>query len=208
MKKIQARDPSVFREKHGLGQGPVIALLPGSRKQEILTMLPLMLSVVDAFKNYRFAVAAAPSQPDSLYRELCGNKEVAIVKGDTYGLLSVAEAALVTSGTATLETALLGIPQVVCYKGGTISYHIAKRLIKVKYISLVNLILDRPAVTELIQHQLNPGNLINELTAVCEGGNRRAALLSDYRLLGDQLKGEGASERTASEMLKILNETR
>ncbi|MBL7943423.1 MAG: lipid-A-disaccharide synthase, partial [Flavobacteriales bacterium] len=92
MKKIQARDPSVFREKHGLGQGPVIALLPGSRKQEILTMLPLMLSVVDAFKNYRFAVAAAPSQPDSLYRELCGNKEVAIVKGDTYGLLSVAEA--------------------------------------------------------------------------------------------------------------------
>jgi lipid-A-disaccharide synthase len=204
MKKIQSRDPSAFREKHGLGDGPVIALLPGSRKQEINTMLPLMLSVVDAFKNYRFAVAAAPSQPDELYRDLCGNKQVVIVKGDTYGLLNVAEAALVTSGTATLETALLGIPQVVCYKGGTISYHIARRLIKVKYISLVNLILDRPAVTELIQHQLNQGNLTTELRAVCEGGSRRSDVQLAYRELGEQLKGEGASDRTASEMLKIL----
>lgn len=202
--RIPVHSAAVLRAQHNLGTQPLIALLPGSRKQEIVTMLPIMLSVMDQFPAYRFVVAAAPSQPRSLYEGLIGTRNVPIIAGQTYTLLAASEAALVTSGTATLETGLLGIPQVVCYKGGTVSYLIARRLIRVKYISLVNLILDRPAVTELIQHRLTTANLSDALRAICQGGDTRTSVLAACRELAEKLQGTGASARTASEMLKII----
>ncbi len=174
---------------------PAIALLPGSRKQEIKTILPVMLSVIPLFPEYNFVVAKAPSQPDALYEELIGDLEVNSVKDNTYALLQKSFAALVTSGTATLETALFKVPQVVCYKGGTISYTIAKQLIKVKYISLVNLILDKPSVTELIQNDFNEERLIEELQLVLT--TKREAILKDYKKLIEILGISGASEKAA-----------
>jgi lipid-A-disaccharide synthase len=141
-----------FREEHRLGDKEIIAILPGSRKQEITKMLSVMLSVVDNFKEYQFVIAGAPSQELSFYKQFMNTSNVQFIDNKTYDLLSISTAALVTSGTATLETALFKVPQVVCYKGSVISYQIAKRIITLKFISLVNLILDREAVTELIQN--------------------------------------------------------
>ncbi len=186
------------------GGQPIIALLPGSRKQEIMVKLPVMLSVVSHFPNHHFIIAQAPSQPDSLYRELIGDhKNVDIVKGATYDVLRQAEAALVTSGTATLETALLGIPEVVCYKGNPISYQLAKKLIKVKFISLVNLIMDKEVVKELIQDELNEQQLVKELGAIIEGGNKRAQLLQQYKALWDLLGAKKASVAAATAIVKM-----
>src|SRR5215204_7320366 len=146
---------------------PIIAVLPGSRKQEVATKLPIMLSVVKDFPQYQFVVAKAPSLDDGFYEEVLKQYPGTLtVRNDTYRLLSQAAAALVTSGTATLETALFGVPQVVCYKGSTISYQIAKRLVKIKYISLVNLIMDKPIVKELIQDDLTIENLSGELNEI------------------------------------------
>ena len=144
----------MFIKKHSLSGLPIIAILPGSRKQEIETILPLMISVSDNFPEYQFIIAAAPSQPISFYNVLVGNKNLSIISDETYELLFHSEAALVTSGTATLETALLNIPEVVCYKGGMVSYLIARMLVKIKFISLVNLIMDKEVVKELIQNNL------------------------------------------------------
>ena len=130
---------------------PVIAILPGSRAQEIKVKLPIMLKMVKHFPDYCFVVAQASAQPDSLYNEIIGNEPVLLVKDQTYNLLKQASAGLITSGTATLETALFGVPQVVCYKGNPVSFWLATKLVNVKYISLVNLIMDKPVVTELIQ---------------------------------------------------------
>jgi lipid-A-disaccharide synthase len=190
------KDPSDWKRENGIDHRPVIALLPGSRRQEIATMLPLMLSVIPSFKNYQFVIAAAPSIPIEYYRQFTGEYPVIIIEDDTYSVLSVATAALVTSGTATLETALMDVPEVVCYKGNLISYHIARKLIKVKFISLVNLIMDREVVKELIQNELNKRNLIEELGKIAEGV-KRDSLLSDYRVLRQKLGGPGASERAA-----------
>ena len=152
-----------FREANGLDKRPIIALLPGSRKQEIAKMLKVMLTVVDDFHEYQFVIAGAPAIDYSFYEQFICNENVHFVSGKTYDLLSLSYAALVTSGTATLETALLNVPEVVCYKGNRISYEIAKRVIKLKYISLVNLIMDKPVVTELIQGDLTTENLKKEL---------------------------------------------
>ena len=133
-------DEDLFRQKHKLNDKPIIALLPGSRKQEINKMLSLMLSVVKSFSDYQFVIAGAPSQDPLFYSSFIENKNVFFVENATYDLLSVSHAALVTSGTATLETALFKVPEVVCYKTSWISYAIGKRLVKLKYISLVNLI--------------------------------------------------------------------
>ena len=147
----------------------IIALLPGSRKQEIKIKLPVMLEVSKAFPEYEFVVAKAPGQDDSFYEPfLAPYNNVSALGGKTYELLNNASAALVTSGTATLETALFGVPEVVCYKGNTISYQIAKRVIKVKYISLVNLIMNKPVVKELIQHEMTTENCIKELKDLLE----------------------------------------
>ncbi len=174
---------------------PVIALLPGSRKQEIKAMLPVMLEVIPQFPEYEFVIAQAPSQPDELYQEIMGEMKVTMVKNNTYALLQKATAALVTSGTATLETALFNVPQVVCYKANAISYTIAKQLVKIKYISLVNLILDRACVTELIQNEMNSRRLGEELKSILS--TRRDAILKDYVELKTALGSSGASARAA-----------
>ncbi|TNE82119.1 MAG: lipid-A-disaccharide synthase [Bacteroidetes bacterium] len=196
-----------FLAKHKLGEQPIIALLPGSRKQEIAIKLPLMLSIVKDFPNHQFVIAAAPGLDESYYEQFTSQyPQVHQVKGATYQLLMHSEAALVTSGTATLETALFGVPEVVCYKGSLISYWIARSLIKIKFISLVNLIMDREVVKELIQQELNHGNIKHELEAVLPGGTKRDKLEADYRELKEKLGGSGASEKTAKLLFDYLNQ--
>lgn len=187
----------IFKKENGLDERPIIALLPGSRKQEIAKMLSVMLSVVGSYHQYQFVIAGAPSQEYDFYKQFIKEENVHFVTGKTYDLLSHAHAALVTSGTATLETALFNVPEVVCYRGNWISYQIAKRVISLKYISLVNLIMDAPIVTELIQGELNTKNLKTELEKLLNP-EHRAQLLKDYKILREKLGNEGASERTAS----------
>ncbi|WP_298115971.1 lipid-A-disaccharide synthase [Flavobacterium sp.] len=189
-------DSESFRKENNLDDKPIIAILPGSRKQEISKMLTLMLSVVDDFSEYQFVIAGAPSQEFSFYETFLKGKNIKFISNKTYDLLSNAHAALVTSGTATLETALFKIPEVVCYKGGWISYQIAKRIITLKYISLVNLIMDEEVVTELIQNECNPKRIKVELTKILEE-NHRKHLLKKYDELEQKLGGIGASEKTA-----------
>ncbi|UKM66209.1 lipid-A-disaccharide synthase [Flavobacteriaceae bacterium GSB9] len=185
-----------FREEHQLGKKPIIALLPGSRKQEITKMLSVMLGMVDKYPDYQFVIAGAPSQDFSFYEEFIKSKNVKFIDNQTYDLLSISTAALVTSGTATLETALFKVPQVVCYKGSAISYHIAKRIITLKFISLVNLVMDREVVTELIQNDFNKKRLKAELDKILDTENRKKIFL-DYYQLEKILGGRGASEKTA-----------
>ena len=185
-----------FRRENNLDEKPIIALLPGSRKQEITKMLSVMLSVVEQFNQYQFVIAGAPSQEFSFYQTFLKNENVHFISNKTYDLLSIAHAALVTSGTATLETALFKVPEVVCYKGGWISYQIAKRIITLKYISLVNLIMDREVVKELIQDEFNTKNLKIELEKILDNENRKR-ILNDYKDLEKLLGGEGASAKTA-----------
>jgi len=187
----------IFKKENGLDERPIIALLPGSRKQEIAKMLSVMLSVVGSYHQYQFVIAGAPSQEYDFYKQFIKEENVHFVTGKTYDLLSHAHAALVTSGTATLETALFNVPEVVCYRGNWISYQIAKRVISLKYISLVNLIMDAPIVTELIQGELNTKNLKTELEKLLNP-EHRSQLLKDYKILREKLGNEGASERTAS----------
>jgi lipid-A-disaccharide synthase len=190
-----------FKAENNLNEKEIIALLPGSRKQEVEKMLEIMLSVRPYFKEYQFVIAGAPSLPREFYQSYVDDN-VHFVSNKTYDLLRCSKAALVTSGTATLETALLNIPEVVCYRGSKVSYAIAKRLVKnIKYISLVNLIMDREVVKELIQNDLNTKNLVEELKKLLEG-EKRAQLLKDYELLREKLGGKGASENAADVILK------
>lgn len=185
-----------FRAKRALSDKPIIALLPGSRKQEIRKMLEVMLSVVKDFEDYQFVIAGAPSQDYEFYSNFIKKENVSFVNNMTYDLLSLATAALVTSGTATLETALFKVPEVVCYKGSWLSYHIAKRVIKLQYISLVNLIMDQPVVTELIQDDFNSRRLRTELQKILQP-EKREELFMQYFELEKKLGGKGASEKTA-----------
>ncbi|MCL6267687.1 lipid-A-disaccharide synthase [Flagellimonas myxillae] len=186
-----------FRSQNGLdAEKPIIALLPGSRKQEIQKMLSVMLSVRSEFPDYQFVIAGAPSLPNDFYSPFLKEKQVGYVSNQTYPLLQYSHAALVTSGTATLETALFGIPQVVCYKGNWISYQIAKRIITLDYISLVNLIMDKEVVKELIQSDLTSKNLKLELGKIVEGPDRDR-ILQDYKTLRKKLGGKGASQLAA-----------
>jgi len=186
---------------------PVIALLPGSRRQEILKKLPIMLEASRFFPDCQFVVAQAPGQDSSFYTSLLAPyPNVSSVSNQTYALLMQARAACVTSGTATLETALFGIPEIVCYKGSTVSYQIARRLIKVKYISLVNLIMDKLVVKELIQDDLTPENLRRELDDLLHNDHRRSQLQEDYRALKELLsKGGHASANAAASILRFLH---
>ncbi len=196
-------DETTFRKENNLDEKPIIALLPGSRKQEINTKLKVMLSVVDSFPDYQFVIAGAPSQDYSFYEPFLANKSVHFVSNKTYDLLSVSHAALVTSGTATLETALLNVPEVVCYKGSWVSYQIAKRIITLKYISLVNLIMDKEVVKELIQNDLNTKNVKTELTKILSGDVRQK-MLENYSELKHKLGDGGASEKTAQLIVSRL----
>ena len=193
----------VFKRENGLDERPIIALLPGSRKQEIAKMLSVMLSVVGSYHQYQFVIAGAPSLGYDFYKQFIKEENVHFVSGKTYDLLSHAHAALVTSGTATLETALFRVPEVVCYRGNWISYQIAKRVISLKYISLVNLIMDAPVVTELIQGDLNTRNLKTELNKLLNP-DYREKLLNNYEALREKLGKEGASERTAQAIYTSL----
>lgn len=194
----EAVEEDSFRRTYHLdSQKPIITLLPGSRKQEIQKMLSVMLSVVASFPQYQFVIAGAPSLDRSFYDSFLINHNVGFISNKTYDLLSISYAALVTSGTATLETALFKVPQVVCYKGSWISYQIAKRLITLKYISLVNLIMDREVVTELIQNRLTSKNLNAELTKILNGLDRKEQL-DAYSELEKKLGGKGASEKVAA----------
>lgn len=196
-------NPNTFRETYHLSKKPIIALLPGSRKQEITKMLSVMLSVVKDYPEYQFVIAGAPSQSFEFYRPFIEKDNVAFISNKTYDLLSISHAALVTSGTATLETALFKVPQVVCYKANAISYQIAKRIITLKYISLVNLIMDREVVTELIQNDLNTNRLKKALTAILNK-DRRQNLFIDYYDLEKKLGGKGASQKTAKLIYESL----
>ncbi len=184
---------------------PVIALLPGSRRGEVTAMLPTMLEAATAFKHqYQIVIAGAPSLPSSFYHPFLKDyPHVKLVENQTYSLLRIAHAALVTSGTATLETALFNVPQIVCYKGSRISYEIAKRLIKVNYISLVNLILDKPVVKELIQHELTAKNLQQELEYILREG--REPMLHEYESLRRILGESGASSRAAETLASFMH---
>ena len=181
---------------------PIIAILPGSRKQEIATSLPIMMEVAKYFENYQFIIAGAPSISQDYYRSITQDSYMPVLSNQTHALLKECKAAIVTSGTATLEAAILKVPQVVCYKTSSISYLLGKLFVKVKYIALVNLICDKEVVKELIQNDFNADNLVNELNRILNKKNK-TQILSDYefmiRLLGD----EGASQRAAQAINSI-----
>ena len=196
--------PDDFRKKYQLDKRPIIALLPGSRKQEISKMLETMLSITDDFKEYQFIIAGAPSQDPEFYTPFIKKKNVHLVMNKTYDVLSLSTAAIVTSGTATLETALFKVPEVVCYKGSTISYEIAKRVVDLDYISLVNLIMNREVVTELIQRDFNSKRLKSELQNILEPTSRKT-IFEAYFELERKLGGAGASEKTAKLIYNSIN---
>lgn len=185
-----------FRENHQLGDQKIIALLPGSRKQEIERLLPVMLSITENYPDCVFAIAAAPTFTESYYRQFTGDKKVHLLFNNTYNLLHHAHAAIVASGTATLETALFKVPQVVVYKGGTISIAIARMLVKIKFISLVNLIVNKKIVTELIQEDCNTQKVDEELKIIVTGAGR-SEMLKNYDELLLLMGKPGASAKTA-----------
>lgn len=183
-----------------------IALLPGSRKQEIQKKLPVMLAAAKAFQDYQFIVAKAPGLEDDFYAAFWHDTQKNIsTTRDTYALLNIATAAIVTSGTATLETALFAVPEIVCYKGNSISYQIAKRLISIKYISLVNLIMNKPVVAELIQDEMNEKNIIENLTELLTNTKKLQYLTQDYNSLKEKLSAGGhASFNAATAILDLI----
>ncbi|CAN5139465.1 lipid-A-disaccharide synthase [soil metagenome] len=206
-KMQQAGEASVYKIASFPNKGVnIIALLPGSRQQEILKKLPVMLQVAADFPDYHFVVAKAPGLEDNFYHELLAPyKNVSSVVNKTYELLSVAKAALVTSGTATLETALFEVPEVVCYKGSAVSFQIAKWLVKIKYICLVNLIMDKEVVKELIQNEMTATNIKTELKKILSDTAKKQQLQQDYRALKALLsKGGNASANAAKSIYSFL----
>lgn len=203
--KKNVTNRQVFLRRNGLGEKrEIIALLPGSRRQEVKRMLGVMLKVIPHFPDYQFVIAGVPSVGKELYKSLIGRADVVMVEDQTQDLLRQASAALVTSGTATLETALLNVPEVVCYKASLISYHIAKRLIRVKYISLVNLVMDKRVIAELIQGDLTEKNLVANLQQLLTNSKVQSQLLDDYMELQSRLGSAGASEKAAKVIVDAL----
>jgi lipid-A-disaccharide synthase len=194
-------DENDFRTAHNLSKKSIIALLPGSRKQEIKKLLSVMIKMADKFTDYQFVIAGAPGQDYEFYRQFIDKDNVKFVNNKTYDLLSISYAAIVTSGTATLETALFKIPEIVCYKTSWISYQIGKRLVDLKFISLVNLIMEKEVVKELIQDDFNEINLERELHNILDGYHR-AVLFLDYYDLEQKLGGKGASQKVAEFIIK------
>ncbi len=204
--RASAPGRDVIAASLGLDTRPVIALLAGSRQQEVAQILPVMVSAAAGFPDYQFVVAGMDHLPADLYEGITGTCPVRVINGRTYDLLSVAEAALVTSGTATLEAALFDVPQVVCYRTSAVTYHLAKRFIRVRFLSLVNLIMDREVVRELIQNDLNNARLHRELQEILVTGYRHEIIRRDYSELRRILGGRGASARVAEDMFVNLRE--
>jgi len=194
-------DVQQFRENNHLDDREIVALLPGSRKQEINAILPQMMQMVKRFPQYRFVVSTVSWLPKELYDKYLQSYDIVRVCDQTYALLANAKAAVVASGTATLETAMIGTPQVVCYAGSELSYLIAKHLISgINYISLPNLIMDRPVVTELIQHDYNTERLEKELRLITEDVENIAAMKAQYKELYTKL-GDGSASQNAAEVV-------
>jgi len=197
-------DRETLMNSLGLGEKPVIALLAGSRLQEVKKILPEMVSVANSLPDYQFVVAGMEHVPDNIYRDIIGSMPVTVIYGKTYDLLAVAEAALVTSGTATLEAALFDVPQIVCYKTSALTYRLGKMLVKVRFLSLVNLIMDREVVRELIQADLNQMTLYRELQGIIRTGHKHDIIRADYKQLRRILGDTGASARIASDIVDNL----
>jgi lipid-A-disaccharide synthase len=191
-------DEKTFRNANGIGDKPVIALVPGSRRQELTRILPHMLKITDRFPEYQFVVAGVSTLKEKYYKEIVKDYHVNIVYDQTYDLLRIARAAAVKSGTVTLETAMLGVPQVVCYRFSFLTALIAWLVVHVKYISLVNLILNRKAVAELIQYKFNARTLGKELRPLLSDGVERSRMLQDYAELLHLVGPPGASARAAN----------
>ena len=204
--KKKAKMPSfdTFIEENKLTSKPIVAILPGSRKHEISKKLPLMLATVRKFPNYQFVIAGAPSFDAEYYSQFIDNENVRVLFDKTYEILQHSQAALVTSGTATLETALFNVPHVVCFQMSTITYLIVRSLIKIKYASLVNIIMDKQVNLELLQHDLTTENLILELRRMLNDNKYRETMLENYQLLHKKLGGIGASERAAEGIYAAL----
>jgi lipid-A-disaccharide synthase len=200
VKPLILANPDSIRADLGLSKKPVIALLPGSRKQEIRQILPVMVKMIDQFKEYQFVIGGHVNFPESFYREITGTAAIEIKYGKTLEIVRIARAALVTSGTATLETALLGTPQVVCYTTSPVSWLIARIVIKVRYISLVNLILDQSCIEELIQFNYTALNLNNSLSRVLNDPAYIAQMTDGYRNLNEKL-GDNDASATAADVI-------
>jgi len=200
--RLNSEDFSTFIKRNYLENKPIIALLPGSRKQEIEKCLPAMLQMVPQHTQYQFVIAGAPNVGISFYQNFTKDYEVSTLFCQTYSILRQSQAAIVVSGTATLEAALMDVPQIVCYKSGQISYLLGKNFIKVPFISLVNLILNREAVKELVQHEMNNEILNRELESILNDKSKREQILSDYREIKKLLGRGSASEKAAR---KIYN---
>ena len=185
---------------------PVIGILAGSRSHEVKSILPQVVKVVRNFPEYQFVLAGIKNLRDELYLDIIGNEPVKLLKDKTYEVLSIAEAAIVASGTATLEAALFNTPQVVCYKGDFLSMLIAWFVIKVKYVSLVNLLMDSEVVKELLGYSLNKKNLLLELRSILPGGGKREKILTEYKILKEKLGPAGASARIAGAMVEEMTE--
>ena len=205
--KFGTANRSIFLRQNSLGEKrEIIALLPGSRKQEVKRMLPVMLRVIPDFPNYQFVIAGVSSLGKEYYKKMMGIADVFLVMDQTYELLQNSSAAVVTSGTATLETALFTVPEVVCYKANWSSYLIARWLIKVKYISLVNLVMNKEVVKELIQKDLTKANIAKGLASILRNGKRQQQILEDYDELRERLGNAGASEKAANLIVTYLRQ--
>ncbi len=192
-----------FLKDNNLENKKIIALLPGSRKQEVEKMLELMIATKKQFPDYQFVIAGVGNLSKEFYKKFL-NDNICVVFDQTYDLLNHSTAAMVTSGTATLETALLNVPQVVCYKTSWISYKIAKSLIKVPYISLVNLVAQKPVVKELIQDELTSENIATEIKKILPNTEKRKEQLFNYQLIKESLGGVGASEKTGKRIVELM----
>ena len=196
-----------FLKRNQLEDKKIIALLPGSRKQEVEQMLELMVAAKGQFPGYQFVIAGVGNLPKEFYERFLDN-EISLITDQTYDLLTHAQAAMVTSGTATLETALFGVPQVVCYKTSWLSYSIASRLIRVPFISLVNLIAEKEAVKELIQDELTPDNIAEEIEKIVTATPQRAAQIADYDRIKQILGSAGASAQTGKRIVELVNSSK
>jgi lipid-A-disaccharide synthase len=206
-KKLAFANQADLRKSLNIDDRPVIALLAGSRKNEVIYMLPEMIKVVKYFPEYQFVLAGVKNLPESLYRKIIMKSQVNLLTDKTYEILYLADAALVTSGTATLEAALIGVPQVVCYKADFFSILIAAIVVKVKFYSLVNLIMNFEVIKELIQYDLTEKKLLKELKSIVTGGDRRGKMLENYELLKAMLGPAGASSRIAADLVKALKKS-
>ncbi len=195
-----------FRKENNLSEKPIIAILPGSRKMELKNILPAMLSVVEFNLNYQFVVAGAPGLDVEFYNQF-NMKNIPILFNCTYDILQNAEAAIVTSGTATLETAILSIPQVVCYRANAVSVWIARQLVSIKFISLVNLIADKKIVAELIQEECNTQTLQHELKLILKGTEGRTIMLEEYQKLNVLIGEKGASKKAAESLFNFIKKS-